>query len=638
VPRRAPALVLLALTALPAEAAEPRRWPLWPSEVARVAEPLRAAPDDKVRIVPESRRAAAVRELERFPTPLAAPVLLEALEDRSGSVRREALAACLERQLVACAAPARKIWQNELTDPALRIAALRVVALDPDPGRLPLFLAALRDPDEAVRAESARTFALAIWPKDQQPAVRANLIAKLADASPTVRRSAAAGLGLLGPGDGALALSRLLVDPDPQVRTETADALARLRDPRSAPALLRALQTGDETYVSRSFLAAFGALPGPDVDADLLRLFDAPPRNLSHRAVAEAIARRPNPGPALAEGLVARLRDESLRAAALDALLGLGAAARPALRAALDRGLEPPLELEARRLLAALDLPEHPAMLDKPWPGEQDREAWHAALADPDPARRLRAAASLGERGPGWLGAAAAGQFARPLAADARRPWLIALATAPKWTAPDPATVARLATWTDDRRLSGGDRCLALAALARHRPDRDPATDATRRLLADRDPAVRACAAGALAWLSPRTADPLLAGALHDPSARVRTTAALALACREELPNELSATLAALAVRDPEPAVVRAATLARTAATPCTRWAVVVAPDGAVGPFVALRWREREILAPAETLGTLRIAWGPGLADAEPLKPANAPPIEQIPSARFFTD
>nr|WP_276603316.1 HEAT repeat domain-containing protein [Nannocystis pusilla] len=273
-----------------------------------------------------------------------------------------------------------------------------------------------------------RTFAAASWPKDQLAIVRTNLIAKLSDPAPEVRRAAAHGLGVLGPddprsgrSDGALPLTRLLVDPDPQVRQDTADALARLRDPRAAPALLRALQVGDETYVGRSLLHALAALPGPaaaagkpgdgpdglDVDAELLRLLDAPPRNLLPRHVAEAIARRRTPGAALAEGLVARLREDALRQTeahalrqpALDALLGLGESARPALTAALARGLEPPLEREVRRLLAALDPPRTAVVFAPPWPADAERDAWQRALAQPDPAGRLRAGAASA-RGP----------------------------------------------------------------------------------------------------------------------------------------------------------------------------------------------------------------------------------------------
>lgn len=649
--RQLAALVGLAVLAAPvAHADEPRRWPLWPTEVTRAGAPLLAAPDTELRLSRDTRRVAAVHALDAFATPLVAPILLAALDDRASVVRREVLQACLERQLLECAPAARKIWQTELDDPALRVAALRVVVLAPDPERLQLFLAALRDPDPLIRAESLRTFAAATWPKDQLQIVRANLIAKLPDPAPEVRRAAVHGLGLLGPdsgprapgaGQGALALTRLLVDPDPQVRQDTAEALARLHDVRTGPAILRALHVGDETYIGRSLLHALAALPGPggaggpdglDIDAELLRLLDAPPRNLLPRHVAEAIARRRVPGPALAEGLIARLREDALRRSepqamrqpALDALLGLGSAARPALRSALTRGLEPPLEREVRRLLAALDPPERPAMFQTPWPKDQARGAWQAALTTLEPVDRLRAAAALGARAPTWLGGAAGLHLDRAGAPELRRPWLLALATSSTWTATDPALLVRLGVWADDPGLASSDRCLALAALARHRPDRAGFTRIAARTAAAADPAVRACTAGLLADMSSRTADPLLAGLLRDPSARVRTSAALALACRPNVGPAFAPQLAHMAVRDPEAAVVRAVDLARAAPAVCERWGHLLAAPGEAGPWVAVRWRDRALLVPGETLGPLRLAWGPGLGDATAEPPAAA--------------
>lgn len=633
------ALACLAALIAPVAAADDRgRWPLWPTEVERVAEPMRAGPEGEIKLVPETRRVAALRALERYATPLVAPILVEALSDRSGNVRREALQACLERALLACVPAARQIWQTELSDPGLRIAALRVIAQDPDPGRTPLLLGALRDGEESVRAEAARTVAAAHWPADQRATVRSSLIAKLADPSPVVRRAAAHGLGLLGPGDGALALTRLLADPDPQVRQDTAEALARLRDARAAPALLRTLQAGDETYVSRSLLAAFAALPGPDVDAELLRMLDAPPRGLTHRYVAEAIARRPSPGPALAEGLVARLREEILHAAVLDALLGLGDAARPALRAALERGLEPPLELEVRRLLAALDPPSAPARLDPAWPRADDPAAWRALLEHPDLALRLRAASTLGERAPAWLPRAAAGALAE-LGTDAlRRPWLLALAAAPPHDVDDPPTAARLAAWAEDPRQASADRCLALAALSTARAHRPQFERTLERLLASDSPAMRACGASATVHLPQRIAEPLLLASLHDDAARVRAAAALALACRAGgAPEPARPLLALLAARDPEPAVVRATTFATVAGERCERWGLLLAPEGANGAWIDLRWRDRSVAAPSENLGPTSIAFAPGLDEATPVR-VEAPVPEVQPGPQFTFD
>src|SRR5688500_10707040 len=82
-------------TSVVATAAE--RWPLWPSEVTRAAEPLRVGEARNLLVVPEAHKLQALRALERYPTALVAPLLLQALADTTASVRREALQACLER-------------------------------------------------------------------------------------------------------------------------------------------------------------------------------------------------------------------------------------------------------------------------------------------------------------------------------------------------------------------------------------------------------------------------------------------------------------------------------------------------------------------------------------------------------------
>ncbi|MCY1006136.1 hypothetical protein OV079_11300 [Nannocystis pusilla] len=81
-----------------------------------------------------------------------------------------------------------------------------------------------------------------------------------------------------------------------------------------------------------------------------------------------------------------------------------------------------------------------------------------------------------------------------------------------------------------------------------------------------------------------------------------------------------------MAARDPEPAVLRAVELAR-APERCAAWGLVLAPPGETGPWLALRLRGREFLAPAETLGPIRLAFGPGLAEAT-VRDAAGPPAE----------
>jgi len=617
------ALVSLAiglLTATPAGARD--RWPLWPSELTRIAAPLHAGPGIGV---PEAHKLQALRALERYPDALVAGLILEALGDSTASIRREALQSCLERTMLACVPQALVQWQDEAGDPGVRIAALRVVALA-GTAHLTLMLAALRDPEEAVRAEAAYTLARVPWPADQASRVCTALIGKLVDTAPPVRRAAARSLGLLGPAPvGAagrvadpapLALARLLTDPDPQVRQDAAEALGQLRDPRAAPPLLRALEAGDEVHVSRQMILALATLPGPEVDAALLRLLDAPPRGLTYRNGAEALGRRPTPSEALVDGLVARLREEALQPFILEILLMHGAAAAPALRVARARGLEPALDLAVDRLLAALEPPTHAPPIPA-WPAADDRDEWQLRLRAPD---ALAAAAALADASPAWLGAAAAGALALPHGPAQRRAWLLALAASTVYLpADDAVTPAHLAGWVTDPGLAPIDRCLALAGLGRvDRAHADLRDETHAAAASDRDPTMRGCAA-----TTTRDA-PTLAGLLHDPSPRVRALASFTLAaCPIEIPRDTHAELARLAHADPHPGVTRAARAALTRPPRIDRCrmqrvdlAGASASDGLGPGWVDLLWRGQPLRLPVLPVGTRRWLVLPGTEPA----------------------
>lgn len=641
-----PLLLGLTLLGRPTAAAARERWPLWPTEVERAAAPLRQA---REQAVPEAHRLQALRALERYPTALVAPILLEALGDPTTSVRRDALHACLDRALHACIPAALREWRSDRPDLAVRVAALRVLALDATaPGRPELLLAALREPDDALRAEAAYTLARVAWSDELLPRVRTALIARLGDQAPPVRRAAARSLGLLGsppresaptaaPGEPALrlpdpaplALARLLGDPDPQIRQDAAEALGQLRDPRAAAPLLRALEAGDETFVSRSLVLALTALPGPEVDAALLRLLDAPPRGLTLRSVSEALGRRFAPAPALIDGLIARLREPALQAQVLEILLLHGDAAAPALRAAQARGLEPPLALAIDRLLAATEPPSRAASLAPTWPPAADRDAWHRVLGDPT--GPLTAALALVDDPPSWLGRAAAGALARDLGPAQRRPWLLALAAAarPLLPADDAAAPARLATWAADAGQAPLDRCLALAALTRGRAPAHAALARNALLAAASDPrpAMRACAAATA------TDDAVLAALLHDDAPRVRAVASFHVAACPLRPAPATRSRIAALTHDPHPGVSRAATAALAhlqapSPEPCSLVLLDLGETRArlgvdlAGPgWVDLRWRGQDLRLPVELLGERRYLLLPGLDDAAPPGP-----------------
>src|SRR5690606_1795614 len=150
-----------------------------------------------------------------------------------------------------------------------------------------------------------------------------------------------------------LALPRWIDDPEATVRTAAATALAHRRDPHGVPALLRSLHAPNEPPVRVAVLGALARLPGAAIPAALLAVLDEPPEGVTAFQVAEAIGARPSPEPELLTGLLDRLADDRLARPVLRALLLLGSTAAPALRAALDRGLDPALHDALDRLWRA---------------------------------------------------------------------------------------------------------------------------------------------------------------------------------------------------------------------------------------------------------------------------------------------
>ena len=629
-------LAIAALGTVPPAAAQPEaRWPTWPSEVDRVAAPLSRDPAGKEQ-AGERERVAAIHELDRFATGAILDPLLRALDDASPQVRREALRMCWEREVVACIPGAANLW-SEGGEPTVRVAALKVLALDPEPSRAAILIEALRDPSEVIRAQAADFLGSAPLPPDVRRRARTALLAKLADVSVVVRRQAVLSLGLLGPGEGTLAIARLLEDTEPSVQSAAAEALAHHRDPTAVPALRRALELPHEAPVAQSIVEALAVLPDATVEADLLRLLDDPPPGLDETRIAIAIGRRPDAGEAIVQGLIERLDEPARREAALLALLMLGEDAAPALRAARERGLAPAIDVEVRRLLAALEPVTHSAAAER-WPAPEDRAGWRHQLERGDEHSRRRAAWALAELDPPWRVPAALARLASPGPLSGRRSWAATLAASPsRWSAtPDAEPRARLIGWARDRALSAADRCLALAALGARMPDEGRRDEPSWAALAeDPDPRVRACTALALG----RRGDPTrLAGLLVDTRARVRTAAALGLALVDPraLHRATRARLALLASRDPEPAVRAAAR--RALARDRDAGPLPDAPGMFLRRTEPYPWRDpprwievddgpQRLWLPAEGSGPWRWALVPGLAHAVPRAEAQAEPV-----------
>ena len=619
-----------ALFVLPTDvAAGEGRWPAWPTEVESIAAPLVSVE----RPSHDRDRAAAIVRLEEYATPVIERLVVDALKDPSTQVRREALRVCYLRRILGCIEPAEATWE-EGAEPTLRVAALRVLALDPTPQHLAVLLEALRDPGDQMRAQAAQLIGWAPLRGDAAKDARRALVAKLSDTSSLVRQRAAEALGLQGPGEGTLALTRLLEDPEPMVCIAGAEALGRIRDERTAPALLRALELPNEAIVIAAIIEALARLPGEDVARDLLQRLDDPPTGLSAFQVAEAIGDRPDPERVLIDGLIDRLDEPELVRPCSHALLMLGEPTRPALRAALRRGLDPALELELRRLLGALSPIEDPGEPERRrYPSADDRKAWFEILRTGDVRERIEAGVALGERAPTWLPGAVATRLAQAHAVEPVRGWLVAMATTAGPTdLGDEAWLpwARLLQWARDEAQSPSDRCLALAAVgsARDKGTRRRIARELEALVDENEARVRACAAMVSARVQPRAE--LAEVLLLDVDDRVRVGAALGLGQAESVPRRVVARLHVMAQSDPSAPVRRAAAWAiegRRAKRRRPRPAFVAIDVRRNAWVRPPRWVDVEIddatlSLPATGIGSMRWAMGPGLQEAVPVQPA----------------
>jgi HEAT repeat protein len=598
-------------------AAEPGRWPTWPTEIDEIAAPLR---DPTPKASQERDRENALRILEEFATAAIVADIVHALDDTSTHVRREALRICYERRITACTPGAVTIWTNNV-DPQLRVAALKVLAVDPDPAHVAILLSALRESSDHIRADAARFLGWAALTPAGRKNARAALVAKLGDISALVRQRAVQSLGLLGSGPATLAVARLLDDPEPAVRIAAAEALGRSRDPSAAPALIRAIDGMNEPMVTKAMIEALAQLPGSKIAEELLARFDDPPSGLSSRQIGDAMGNRPSPEAILIEGLVSRLREQTLRPAAIVTLLVMGEAATDALRHAERRGLSPAVAIEVRRLLAATEIDTIDAKpLDTPWPDDDDHGGWLDALQQGSESARLEAAQRLATLAPPWLDGAITAKLQAPGPLAARRPWVVALTLASRpMQLRGTAAWTMLEGWALDPRSRDRDRCLAASALgaAIRRAERRRVRETLARLLHDPDPLLRACAALPLVRVEPGAAS-MLERLLLDPEPGVRVSAALALASTP-LPKAIRTRLALLHAQDPRAEVRVAARLAlrdRPLDSHPVRWEP--SESGVHGPS---RWLEvdlagERVVAPA--LGASRAPWAlvPGVSDA----------------------
>lgn len=605
---------LVALLAATSADATGRRWPRWPTEFERAVAPLREDGEGSR----DQDRVAALLNLEAFADPLIEPWVLDALGDSSGAVKREALRICFERELAACVPSALAIWSS-VTEPMLRVSALRVVGIRADGAGLDALLGALRDDNETMRAQAATVLGSAALDPAGRRRASAALLAKLGDLSATVRQNAVDGLGHVGDASATPAITRLLDDPEPAVRLGAARTLGLIGDPSASGPLVRAIAAPNEPAVVRVMLFALANLPGDAAVEALLAAFDEPPLGLALVDVAEAISLRADPEPGLLDGLAQRIRDPVACRVAVRTLAALGKPGIALLERERALGLRPELALEIDRLVAAESVAQAPARVHV----ERPPGAPHDVNDDLESRRASPTAPSIADLVPladsrDW-GPKLDAAFARGGAAeDSRVELAIAATRGPtlRLGRQNRRAIATLVGWARDPRTQVSDRCLALLALSsvdRRSRAADDALAASDDALADADPHIRACAVVPWRALVRRADD----RALLDPDPRVRATAALVAHSGKPTRAE-TARLAVLAASDPDGRV-------RTAA----RWktsenggGIELIHGGALDPsrrWMSLRGEGGQLWLPTLLVGGERFAWAPRAAKVQPI-------------------
>ncbi len=574
------------------------RFPIWPTEVDRIAAPLRDPA-----AATESVRMAALQELQQFATVVILPEIELALTDPSPEVRRIALELCANRRVLACVPEAERLWEEG--EASVRMIALRLLSQDPSDEHLALLYDAMRDPSDMVREQAINLLVEAPLDEQQALAARKEIVAQLGDVATRVRATAARALGKLGPGDGALALVRLLDDIDPYVAEAAAVGLGQMEDPRTGPALERALESPVNPNFANAAIAALARLPGDEMDQRLLELFDSPPRNTRRTDISNAIGGRPEPSAALIDGLIDRIRDPELRESAIQTLLRMGDVAVPQLETVLARGLEPDIAVEVERLLAARKLEPTPVevvagvVASEPvevLPDRGDREAWFEVLSD---SNRIDAAAKLVEDPPEWFAGSLVWQLDRAANAEQVHAWLTALALIRSPVldrSHDAIHWERIAGWAADPGASSESRCLAALALgsAVAGPHEDLARTELSARVGDASPDVRGCAALALARFGD---DPVFEALLVDPSPRVRAMTALALRGIHRVDPRVRARLSLQSDRDHEVACRGAAALSLAKPEPDGRLVLLRARLSTLAsdPDATVEWQAFEL-------------------------------------------
>ena len=459
--------------------------------------------------------------------------IIERLHDRAESLR---LSACNALAALRDARAVPPLIDVVLRDPiaAVRAQAARALGELGDDRALPLLISSLGDPDYWMRFRALEAIE-ALSPIDTSA-----IEAALADANPEVRRRAVLALDRMGrlekpfndltaDDDAASAeaeqrliavgraglserLVRYLSAPEARMRARIARVLGQVGEPRHADALIGALGDAEPTVVLE-VIAALGELVVPAAAGPLIERLAAPDRAV-RRAAAAALRRfEPSALAAHLERLSKLAADPSddVRVVALEAIAAVRDAAATGILVEALRDRYVDARLTAARALGARAAHGHTEDVDA------IADALVVVVSDSSEPVRVAAAESLGQ-----VGGARAVDY----------------------------LLAALPTATEAQRET---ICFHLAALGF-----DKLAPALDVLMASRGSKARL----GVAWTLGKTGDPgavpLLAALLEEPEARVRASAAGAVAKLVNV-NPVAVDVLARAVDDPSPYVRSAA-------------------------------------------------------------------------------
>ncbi len=271
------------------------------------------------------------------PPPDPAASALEKLKSEDAMMRRqgaEALGRLRRAEFIATLLPV-------LADPHpfVRAAAVNALGLlrGPVSPRFAELLDPKKEPDASVRQAAATNLAFL-----GDPTAGAALILALKDAQPGVRYAAARSLGALRVAQAVPALAEALKDPDSGLRRTAAGALGQLPSSASVPVLQSALAAEKDQEVRAELVRSLG-LTGDPGAADTLDAGLKDPDPGMRLQAAQALARlgRSDGMPAVLEILKSPQTDLRRRAASVLAVIGDDKQALPALKAALESESDP---------------------------------------------------------------------------------------------------------------------------------------------------------------------------------------------------------------------------------------------------------------------------------------------------------